>query len=379
MKQHEIQESWGQPPWRIDFEPERHALPERADIAVVGAGFTGLAAAAWLRHLLPAQSVVVLEAGRIGAGSSGRTGGLVLEGTAAGDAPGLGDVLEGYARILRELEVECDLTLSGAWEIARRPSRQAPRESPIAWQDSGTLRLVHEVAGGTVEPGKLLSGVGGAAQRLGAILFENAPVRGVCFDEPLRLELSQATLHARQALFATNAMSLELTCLAGRAQPKFTMAIATAPLEDKQLEAIGLGRRMPFYTVDFPYLWGRLMADGAIIFGSGLVHLNDSRELADLSASSGQPAELLASLERRVRGLHPALRSVNFTHRWGGPILFSQTGHPFFARHPRSSNALVLAGYSGHGVALSVYLGCWAAEVLAGQKDLPAWGAMDRE
>lgn len=373
MNRHHTRTSWGQPPWQIDFRPVDRPLPDEVDIAIIGGGFTGLAAAAWLRRLAPAKTVAVLEAGCLGAGASGRTGGLALGGTAAGDLPSLGDVLRGFARILQELRVDCVLSLCGTWEIARGNGRSA---SPIVWQDSGTLRVVHEVAGGTVDPGKLVSGLGRAAEQLGAVLCEDTPVHSIRFEDPLELELPQARLRARQVLFATNAQSLERSGLAGCAQPKFTLAVATAPLKQDEFEAIGLRQRKPFYTLDLPYLWGRVLANKGVVFGSGLVHLKDWRELESLDIASGQADKLLASLEHRVRGLHSALRSVEFTHRWGGPILFGNAGRPFFAWHPRSPRALVLAGYSGHGVALSVYLARWAAEVLTGQRHLPPWGAL---
>ena len=92
------------------------------DFAIIGGGFTGLAAAAWLRLLAPEKSVAVFEAARIGAGASGRTGGMVLAETAAGNQPGLGDVLAGFQSILEKLKVRCDLKLNGAWEIARKHS-----------------------------------------------------------------------------------------------------------------------------------------------------------------------------------------------------------------------------------------------------------------
>ncbi len=111
---------WGRPPWKITFAPSRHRLPAAVDFAIIGGGFTGLAAAAWLRLLAPEKSVAVLEATRIGAGASGRTGGMVLAETAAGPQPGLGDVLAGFQAILEKLKVRCDLDLHGAWEIARQ-------------------------------------------------------------------------------------------------------------------------------------------------------------------------------------------------------------------------------------------------------------------
>ena len=365
---------WGQPPWTIDFHPQPRPLPTEVDFAVVGGGFTGLSAAAWLRRLDPTKSVALLEAGAIGAGSSGHTGGTALAESAAGDLPGLGDVLAGYSQILRELDISCDLDLVGAYELGRTGGLP---NSPIRWQDSGVLRAVKEVPGGSVDPGKLVSGLARVAERSGTQIMENARVEDVAFDgaasEPLRLSVAGRTLRARQVLFASNAQSLELSGLAGRALPKFTLALATEPLSAEQLSALGLASRKVFYTIDFPYLWGRLLTTGGVIFGSGLVHMDDWRELDSLDIAGGESAKLIARLETRVRGLHPALQDVNFTHRWGGPILIGEDWCPAFRRHPRSSNAIVLGAYSGHGVALSVYLGRWAAEAMLGRKPLPDW------
>src|SRR6266481_7977651 len=110
---------WGLPPWTIDFHSEQLPVPDEIDFAIVGGGFTGLAAAAWLRHLEPNKRVALFEASRIGAGSSGHTGGMTLADTAAGELPGLGDVLAGLSSILRKLQVQCDLQLPGALEIGR--------------------------------------------------------------------------------------------------------------------------------------------------------------------------------------------------------------------------------------------------------------------
>jgi glycine/D-amino acid oxidase-like deaminating enzyme len=115
------------------------------------------------------------------------------------------------------------------------------------------------------------------------------------------------------------------------------------------------------------------MRAGGVVFGGGLVHFQDWRELAGVEIGSGQAAELIARLESRVRALHPALQNVRFANRWGGPILIADEWRPVFAQHPRSPHTVVLGGYSGHGVAQSVYLGRWAAEVLCGKKGLPNW------
>jgi glycine/D-amino acid oxidase-like deaminating enzyme len=362
--------SWGQTPWVIDFHPQRAPLPEAVDIAVIGGGFTGLSAAAAIRSLNPEKTVAVLEAETIGARSSGYTGGLTLSETAAGDLPGLGDVLAGLSEITRQLNVTCELMLPGARELDRTTRTG---DSPICWSDSGRLRVAREVPGGTVDPGKLVSGLGRAAAERGVLIFEGARVDHVDFSEPLALQVGGRQVRAQRVLIATNSESLELSDLTGRADPKLTLALATESLNDTQLSALGLASGKPFYTIDLPYLWGRLLRGNRIIFGSGLVPVSDWRELKSIDIRSGDAAAMVTHLEKRVSKLHPSLAHVGFSHRWGGPILIADEWRPVFGRHPRSERVIVLGGYSGHGVALSVYLGAWAAEALLDRRELPAW------
>ena len=368
--------NWGQPPWTIDFHPARHPLPEAVDFAVVGAGFSGLAAAARLRRIAPEKSVAVFDRALIGAGSSGHTGGMVLAETAAGDLPGLGDVLAGYTEILKDLRVDADLALPGVWEIGRTATLS---ESPISWTDFGNLRAVRQVPGGSVDPGRVLSGLARAAETSGVLIYEDSEVTGAEFDNDVaRLRVAGKIVRAGAVLFATNAMSLELAGLSTRTKPKFTLAIATEPLSAAQLEQLGLASGKPFYTIDFPYLWGRQLRSSGFIFGAGLVHLENWRELQIVDVSKGEARKLIARIETRVRALHPALHDVQYTHRWGGPILIGDDWQPIFARHPKSPRSIVLAAFSGHGVAQSVYLGAWAAEALCGHRDLPDWNFIDK-
>lgn len=363
---------WGQAPWTIDFNSDHNIPPDEVDFAIIGGGFTGLTAAAWLRYAEPKKSVALFESETIGAGSSGRTGGMVLAETAAGDLPGLGDVLKGFSQILRELRVTCGLTLPGAWELSRTGG---PSDSIVSWTDSGNLRIAREVPGGTIDPGKLVSGLARVAVQRGALIFERASVESIACGKPLTLSISGKRIRAGRVLVATNAESLELGNLVGSAQPKFTLAIATGPLPEAQIRTLGLDSGNPFYTLDFPYLWGRLLGQNRIIFGSGLLDVKNWRELLTLDVARGEPADLLASLERRVKSLHPSLRELQISHRWGGPILIAEGWRPVFRRHTKDPRIIVLGAYSGHGVALSVYLGSWAAEALLGGRALPKWNA----
>jgi glycine/D-amino acid oxidase-like deaminating enzyme len=270
------------------------------------------------------------------------------------------------------------------------------KDSPIRWQDSGELRVVRRVPGGTVDPGKVVAGLARSAEKAGAQIAEHAEVRGWDFENPVGLRVlhkvrgrvQRKTIRAEQVLLATNAFSLEIAGVREVAEPKLTFALATEPLSAAQLKAIGLATRRPFYTIDLPYLWGRLLETNGVIFGAGLVpapigwpiagagsHLRKKRtpDLRRFDVQRGEAAERLRWLKDRVRQLHPALASARITHRWGGPILFTEGMRPIFRSHPRSEKVMVLGGYNGHGVALSVYLGKWAAEALLGRRSLPSW------
>lgn len=374
---------WGRPPWEIDFTPAKQSLPREADFAIVGAGFTGLAAAASLRLRAPDKSVVVLEAGRIGAGASSRTGGMALAESAAGDLPGLGDVLAGLRQILAELSrasgvpiaERAELALPGAWEIARRDGR---KDSPIEWHDSGTLRVTGEVPGGTLNPGKMVENLARAAERLGAIIVEKARVdRIVWGPSGGEMRFAGGKLRAKKILLATNALSLDIAHMTRGMHPKLTLAAMTAPISEARLAELGLSQRKPFYTVDFPYLWGRVCPGNSIVWGAGLVDAPEGGTLEDIDVSADESAKMFASLERRIRHLKPGCEDLSFTHLWGGPILSRENWKPVFSHHPESRDGIVIGAFAGHGVALSSYLGSWAAEAMLGRRDLPPWGQIE--
>ncbi len=312
-------------------------LPERADVAVVGAGLTGLSAA---RHLAArGLRVAVLEATRVGDGASGRSGGIALEDTAAGPLPA-------FENCLGELQgFDCELDLRGCWEISHSPELSA---QPLDWNDQGfPLRVSGLVPGGTVHPGKLLAAVAKAAVEASATVHENARVTRVEFTDPPRLLLHDRVLVAERVVLATNACALELAALESEAVAMLAVATATAPIEEELLAALGLAERRPFYTADLPYLWGRLTADNRLVVGSGLVEMDD--------AESARPK--FRALEQRVHSLHPALANVEVTHHWLGPICIPGDFKPVLRAHPRSEKVIFGGGYTGHGIAQSLRMG----------------------
>ena len=291
----------------------------------------------------------------------------------------------GWPNILSELDVDCDLSLPGAWEIAR--TRRHPSTRRFAGHDSGTLRVVAEVPGGTLDPGKSLSGLARAAHTRGAIILESHRVQSVDWRERPVLKVvdgragrTPGQITAGKILFATNGLSLELSGLTSAgAHPKLTLATVTAPITDDRIRALGLYDAKPFYTVDFPYLWGRIRQDNSIVWGAGLVDPPPGGHLEEVEHRLRRARTHVRDVRKtRARPASGLAAALEFSGHWGGPILFRDDWEPVFDWHPQSRNALVLGAFAGHGVALSNYLGAWAAEVFLGRRSLPDWGKLAR-
>ena len=357
---------WGAPPWRIDVDVARSPLPERADVAVVGGGFAGLATA--LACAARGAAVHLFETGSLGAGASGRTGGLVLEGTAAGPLPGADACLDALSALVRTHEIDCDLDLRGCW-IVRHETAAAPPSA--SWPDGEAGRLVidRDEPGGAVDPGRLVAGLARAALRAGAVLHEGSHVELV---GPTRLRVEGCDVSASSVVIATNAFLKRLVPEAVL-RPALTFAIATAPLPVATLEAVALGAT-PFYTGDFPYLWGRATSEGRLVIGAGLA-FDDDGLLERVAIDDAEVRALLERLAARTRGLHDALAGVPITHTWGGPIAFRERGVPILAEI--APGVLATGACAGHGIALSAAIAriacAWALDHVAP----PAWGALE--
>jgi gamma-glutamylputrescine oxidase len=362
---------WGEAPWRVDLAIPPAPPPAACDVAVIGAGFTGLSAAYHLARR--GCRVVVLEAGRVGDGASGRTGGLALEGTANGPLPGVEACLAELAQLVDEANIACDLELGGCWEVAHGASRPP---AGLAWRDGDAwLGVAQRIAGGTVDPGKLVAGLARAAGAAGATILEHTAARGIEAGAPLRIALDGATLCAAHAVVALNGYTAELLALPVALRAPLTLGLCTTPVDEATLTALGWADRTPFYTLDLPYLWGRCAPGGRLIFGAGLLFAR-GEQVRRVALRHPEGTAMLAHLEARVRALHPALAGVGITSRWGGPIAFRAGGVPLLGALPAAPRVLVTGAYAGHGVALSVRVGRLLASAIADGAALPAWGAL---
>jgi gamma-glutamylputrescine oxidase len=363
---------WGEPVWSFPITVTPPPLPGglHVDVAVVGAGFTGLVTAFYVLQRTPGLRLAVFEARQVGAGASGRTGGLVLEDTADGPLLGIDHCVATLQELVSAQDIACDLHVAGCWEIGRHGGH---RDSPIQWIDHGTLQVVNFIPGGAFDPRKYLAGLAAIVEHAGGQIFEQAPVTGLDVSAPggVRLKIGKKVVSAERVVFGTNAFCLPLLGLEDRAGAVHTIAVATEPLSDTAFEAMGWGSRTPFYTLDLPYLWGRVTVEGRLVIGAGLIGHGD---VENARVDSPEARSLFEGLERRIRDLHPDLHQVHFTNRWMGPICFTNNHKPIIASLADDRRVLVATGYSGHGVALSARVGRLLSEVLAGQAELPEWG-----
>jgi gamma-glutamylputrescine oxidase len=364
--------AWGTPPWAPDAGLPRQPPPPRVDVAVVGAGLTGLSAAYHLARR--GVRVAVLDAGAVGAGASGSTGGLVLEGTAGGDLEGVGSCIAALEAVVGEAAIACGLRLGGCWELVHR---RGPSPCAALWPDGDTMLCISGTEpGGTVDAGALLRGLAVGAHRAGATLHEGVRVERVEPGRPAALGTAGGAVRADHVVLAIGAYAPGLVPIPLGMTPALTFALATAPLSDATLSAMGLATRTPFYTVDLPYLWGRVLPGGGVVFGAGLAH-PPGGDVRALAADDPAVRDAFVRLEARVRGLHPALARVAVAARWAGPIAFRRRAVPILARLPGAESVVLCAAYAGHGVALGVRVGQIVADALAAGAPLPAWGAID--
>jgi len=367
------------------------------DAAVIGAGFTGLGAAR--RLAMEGRSVVVLEAGTVGCGASGRNGGHLNNGIAhsflhAREIFGLEKARAMYRafdagvdtieRIVAEEGIDCAFRRSGKLKLASKPkhfdslARNFEAVHRDVDPDTALLSradLAREVVsdsfhGGMLQSrsammhmGRFVAGLGEAAARHGAVIHEGAAVTArEARGEGWALTTPKGTATADKVLLATGAYTTAaFPWFRRRIVPVGSFIIATRPLTEAEIAASVPGDRTYVNSLNIGNYF-RLSPDRRLLFGGRARFAAVSDQRSD--ARSGE------ILRQSLAAVFPQLAAVEVDYCWGG--LVDMTADRF----PRAGEAQGLyysMGYSGHGAQISTHMGEIMADLMMGKLDRNPW------
>jgi glycine/D-amino acid oxidase-like deaminating enzyme len=368
-------------------------LSESADVAIVGAGLTGLSAALALGKA--GARVSVLEAHDAGWGASSRNGGMVLSGLKVTPHQlvarfGLDEArrldalsiaaIDFVERLVRAEQIECDFARCGHLALASKPSHyeELTREAALIAQRFGrhvqlvTRENLHEEIGSSayfgglvdeasasVNPAKLVRGLAQAARRAGVTIHEHTPVEHVerrtnGAATQFRVKTASGEVRARDVILATGAYTgFESPWLRRRIIPIGSYIIATEPLPETLARAISPRSRMMYDSKRFLHYF-RLTPDRRMLFGGRASFVPESERAI---------AESAEILRRDMLVVFPQLRDAQVEYVWGGTIDFTADMLPHAGVIEGTHYA---AGYAGHGVAMATYLGAKVAGTISG-------------
>jgi glycine/D-amino acid oxidase-like deaminating enzyme len=392
--------------WHAQGLPPRHtSLPAStdADVCIVGAGYTGLWTAYYLKRADPGLRVIVLEAAFAGFGASGRNGGWVtaaLPGSRAQYAKGprgaegaraleqaLRDTVDEVVRVCAAEGIDAGLVKGGTLAVATSPAQDARLRERIdrerAWGDGDDVvsyldrdalskRLT--VAGGLgalfsphcarIQPAALVAGLADAATRAGAELYEATPVTAI---EPGRARTAFGDVRARHVLRCTEGFTARLPGQRRRLLPMNSAMIVTEPLSDAAWESIGWDGCETLGDEAHAYMYAQRTADGRIALGGRGVPYRFGSGLDDRGAVAPGTAD---SLARILRQMFPAAASadaapVKIAHAWCG-VLGVPRDWCAAVNLDQATGLGWAGGYSGHGVAAANLAGRTLADLVRG-------------
>ncbi len=370
-------------------DPEVLRGAERADVCVIGAGYTGLSAA--LNLVERGMSVVVLEAERVGFGASGRNGGTVGSGQRE-------DVLETEKRYglersqelwqlaeLGKLEIrsriaqhgiDCDLqrgqllgvhkkSYSGrANELADALAERYAYPECHALDKEGVQSMVatedfveglYDADAMTLHPLNYCLGLAAAARKAGVRIYERTRVLRYSRTEPSTVSTEEGSVSANFVVLACNGYlrSLEPR-VAGTLMPIDNFMIATEPLNE-QRAAMLIGGRFGVHDTRFVVNYFRLTNDERLLFGGGVTYRR------------GGPGDIAGLVRPRMLQIFPQLDDVAIDYAWGGTLGITVKRMPHLGR--LEPNVYFAHGYSGHGISIANLAGKLVSEAIGGQAE----------
>lgn len=389
----------------IDRPPRGDAVEGdlRAEVAILGAGFTGLSAALHLARDAGAD-VAVVEAERIGWGASGRNGGFAsIGGTKASAAvlrgrfgqagldewhgvqketPALvAEILARYAIDADAHSREGEMALAHSareFGILKQDVIDIPRDYGVKAELFGPADLAALGMGGTgfhgglrmelgfaLNPLKYVLGLAAAAKAAGARIYEGSPVEGIAREGgEYVLATARGRLRAKKLIVATNGYSSEdvPAWMAGRYLPAQSAILVTRELTEAEVAAQGWSSTTMSYDTRRLLHYFRLMPNRRFLFGVR----------GGTSASAVAQEAMRARARADFEAMFPAWAKVETPHFWSGFVCLTRPLTPYVGPVGDWDDAWAGFAWHGNGVALGTWSGRLLAELATGRGRVPA-------
>lgn len=382
----------------LDAPPEPEApsaLPDSVDVAIVGAGFTGLWTAYYLSQHQPGLDIAVFEANTVGFGASGRNGGWCLgasnglEGMLADPrfrdagiaiSRAMFDTVDEVGRVCQAENIDAHFSKGGSLNVATLPF-QIPylkqhvehmhtlgfSDEDYRWLDADESRSrlgmtpnlgsVYFSHCASLHPARLVRGLGDVVNNRGISIFERTPVTEI---SPGIIATSRGSVRAKHIVRATEGYTDSIKGQRRQLLPMYSMMVATEPLPDEVWNVIGLRERETFGDPRRIVIYGQRTLDGRLAFGSRASYYFGSRRRATIPPSDPD----VRKVETTLRQLFPVLEGYRVTHGWGGFMGVPRHLRPS-VNLDRTTGLGWAGGYTGEGVAASNLAGRIMADLIS--------------
>lgn len=364
----------------------QHVGHGSTDLLIVGGGFTGLWAAIQAKEADPGRDVMLIDAGKVAYGASGRPGGIVSTSIMHGlhnaarlfpkDIVALEKLgqenMRGFHETLKRHKIEAQNTWCGELTVAiGETAMPAIREEyALHTQYGHNVELLDQEAlqaqinsplfsgacwnkelSGTIHPALLAWGLKRAALSLGIRLHEMTPMDDITRENGiLKVTTQDGTIKAKKVLLATNAYAAGDRRIKRRVVGVRDRIIATEPLSNEQLDRIGWQNRQGIYDTRTQLNYLRLTQDNRIIFGGRLTYYYDGTNNTDPAGEL--VVEPYLKLAQAFFRTFPQLEDLAFTHAWSGPIALTTRMAVHFQEYQKG-DVIWAGGYSGFGISTS--------------------------
>lgn len=381
--------------WFDGLPESRPPLPgdRDADVCIVGAGYTGLWTAYYLKRADPGLRIVVLEARFAGFGASGRNGGW-LSGLVPGDRHAMAeqygrDAVVAWQRALNEAVdeviavadregIDAGIVKGGTLEIARNSAQAARLASSIAeeraWDVDGIeplttaeaaqhIRFADVVAAyhtphcARIQPALLARGLADAVERLGVQIYEQTPVTAIAKG---RATTATGVVRAPIVLRATEGFTAALPGLRRRWLPMNSSMIATDPIPASLWADIGWEGRETVGDTAHGFFYAQRTVDDRIAIGGRSVPY---RYASRTDVDGRVPAKTIRHLSAVLHSVLPQVRDVPIAHGWCGVLAVPRDWDASVVLD-RATGLGAAGGYVGHGVTATNLAGRTLADLV---------------